>query len=245
MINKNLLASFISKYYLNGRFNQVKWRIKDNTLTVFAGESGRACKVELKDFELPDSELGVFDTNKLSKLISITSGELLVTCETQGALSQKLNIADLGFDVSYSLSDPLIIPKIKFYNDPETWEMELDLTTVDMDSLIKAKNALADYNYFTLNAVNNEDGDIISEFTFGDVNNYSNKIQYKIQGKIDKGLLGTPIPFDANLFKEILNSNKEMTTSTLKLSDRGMVKLEFVSDNISSAYYIARNERTD
>ena len=38
MINKNLLASFISKYYLNGRFNQVKWRIKDKNVWGEMGE---------------------------------------------------------------------------------------------------------------------------------------------------------------------------------------------------------------
>ena len=50
MISKNVLQSVISKYYLNGLNNQVKWRIKDKTLTIYAGEKGRVCKVYLKDF---------------------------------------------------------------------------------------------------------------------------------------------------------------------------------------------------
>ena len=40
MISKNVLQSVISKYYLNGLNNQVKWRIKDKTLTVYAGDKG-------------------------------------------------------------------------------------------------------------------------------------------------------------------------------------------------------------
>ena len=71
MVNKNSLQSFISKYYLNGRFNAVKWRIDNNILTVYAGESGRVCKVELNDFDLENKEIGIFDTHKLSKLLSI------------------------------------------------------------------------------------------------------------------------------------------------------------------------------
>ena len=74
MIHKNKLLSFISKYYLNGLSNQVKWRIKDGKLLVYAGEAGRVCKVELDNFPLEDGELGIFDTHKLSKLISITNG---------------------------------------------------------------------------------------------------------------------------------------------------------------------------
>jgi hypothetical protein len=40
MINKTTLTSVISKYYLNGLNNQVKWRIKDNQLTVYSGDNG-------------------------------------------------------------------------------------------------------------------------------------------------------------------------------------------------------------
>ena len=59
MINKNTLTSVISKYYLNGLNNQVKWRIKDNTLTIYAGEAGRVCRVIAKNIPLEDAELGV------------------------------------------------------------------------------------------------------------------------------------------------------------------------------------------
>ena len=81
MVNKTTLTSVISKYYLNGLNNQVKWRIKDNQLTVYAGENGRVCKVIHNNFNLEDSELGVFDTHKLSKLLSITNGELNISLE--------------------------------------------------------------------------------------------------------------------------------------------------------------------
>ena len=52
MISKQQLSSVISKYYLNGLNNQVKWRIKDNTLTIYAGEAGRVCKVVANNFPL-------------------------------------------------------------------------------------------------------------------------------------------------------------------------------------------------
>ena len=80
MINKTTLQSFISKYYLNGINNKVKWRIKDNSLTVYAGEKG-SVKVVLNKFDFEDGELGIFDTDKLNKLLNITTGELLITPE--------------------------------------------------------------------------------------------------------------------------------------------------------------------
>ena len=97
MINKNQLTSAISKYYLNGLNNQVKWRIKDNKLIIYAGEAGRVCKIELNNFPLEDSELGVFDTNKLNKLLSITNGDLNLSLEKLKSVYTKIHIADENF----------------------------------------------------------------------------------------------------------------------------------------------------
>ena len=102
MISKSLLTSVISKYYLNGLNNQVKWRIKDNTLTIYAGEAGRVCKVVANNFPLEDSELGIFDTNKLSKLLSITSGELMVSLEKIKSVYTKMHLQDTNYDLTYS-----------------------------------------------------------------------------------------------------------------------------------------------
>ena len=102
MISKSQLTSVISKYYLNGLNNQVKWRIKDKQLTIYAGEAGRVCKVVLNNFQIEDAEIGVFDTNKLSKLISITNGDLVLTLEKLKAIYTKLHNADENFDLTYS-----------------------------------------------------------------------------------------------------------------------------------------------
>ena len=45
MVNKNTLQSVISKYNLGGLIDKVKWRVKDNTLTIYSNADGLACKV--------------------------------------------------------------------------------------------------------------------------------------------------------------------------------------------------------
>ena len=169
MINKSQLTSIISKYYLNGLNNQVKWRIKDNTLTIYAGESGRVCKVVLNNFQLEDAELGVFDTNKLSKLISITNGDLMISLEKIKAVYTKMHIADLNFDLTYSLADILILGKNTYYEDPEEWEVDLTLEPEDIDRLIKAKNVLGDVNSMLITTTTDFDGNNICEFIFGEI----------------------------------------------------------------------------
>ena len=174
MVSKSQLTSIISKYYLNGLNNQVKWRIKDSKLTIYAGESGRVCKVELNQFPLEDSELGVFDTNKLNKLISITNGDLILSLEKTKSIFTKLFIQDSNFNLTYSLADILILGKNTYYDDPDEFCIELDLTPEDIDNLIKAKNALTDINKMKITTAKDFDSNNVCEFIFGDNDDYSN-----------------------------------------------------------------------
>jgi len=240
MVNKSTLTSVISKYYLNGLNNQVKWRIKDNQLTVYAGDNGRLCKVIHNNFNLEDSELGVFDTHKLSKLISITNGDLSISLEKIKAVYTKMHIADLNFDLTYSLADILILGKNTYYEDPEDFEIQIDLTREDIDHLIKAKSALADVNNMLITTTTDMDGTNICEIIFGDNTGFSNKITYQLRGNITKGDI--QIPFDSDIFKDILSANKDMESGTLKISEVGMLKANFSTEETESEYFIARNE---
>jgi len=240
MVNKSTLTSVISTYYLNGLNNQVKWRIKDNQLIVYAGDNGRVCRVQHNNFPIEDSELGIFDTHKLSKLLSITSGELSISLDKIKAVYTKMHFADLNFDLTYSLADILILGKNTYYEDPESFEIEINLTREDIDHLIKAKSALADVNNMLITSTTDFDGTNICEFVFGDNTGFSNKITYQLRGNITKGDI--EIPFDSDIFKDILSANKDMSTGVLKISEVGMLKLNFTTEETESEYFIARNE---
>ena len=243
MISKNKLQSFISKYYL-GEFNQAKWKIKDNNLSVHVGGPGLAAGVYIKDFPIKEAELGVCDSNKLQKLISITSGDLLLSTESQGALSRKLNISDANFELSYSLASPSIIPKISFYKDLD-WDMELDLSRDDIDNLLKAKNALSEYNSLVIEGIKNLDGKTVCQFTFGDNTDFSSKVTYQIDGEVSDEFLMLEIPFDSHKLKEILNVNKDSDSTKFYLSSKGLGKFTFDNEDMSCVYYITRNEQVN
>lgn len=241
MIHKNKLLSFISKYYLNGLSNQVKWRVKDGKLLVYAGEAGRVCRVELDNFPLQDGEMGIFDTHKLSKLISITSGELMITVDKIKSVLTKLYLQDANYTLIYSLADVLILGKNTYYNDPEKWVIELNLTQDDVDHLIKAKNALSDVSNMLITTTTDLDGTPICEFIFGDNTGFSHKITYPVStGTISVSDLN--LPFNSDIFKEILGANKDQDSCTLKISLEGILKLNFDSPDIRSEYFMARNE---
>ena len=93
MINKLDFQSIVNKYYL-GENESVKWVTKDNHLTIdFMSPNQEVIgKVQCLDFPLQDSELAIFDTKKLTSLINITSGKLLLELEQQKAIFTKLKI---------------------------------------------------------------------------------------------------------------------------------------------------------
>lgn len=242
MISKSVIQSIINKYYL-GLNESVKWEIEDNTLTIkFITPSKDVIgQVSCNDFELQNGSLAIYDTKKLQSLISICNGDLLLELEKIKDMNVKLKISDMNFNLNYALSDPLLIGKVGTVNIPE-WVAEVDLSSEDVDNLIKAKSALAQIDNMLLTTTENLDGENIVEFVFGDENGHNNKITYQILGDITEPDL--KIPYNSNLFKTILQSNKDMEGGKLYLSSMGLMKLEFTSDNISSEYFIVRKTET-
>ena len=99
--------------------------------------------VTCTDFKLEDSKLAIYDTKKLQNLISICNGDLLLEFEKNNAIYTKLNISDLNFNLSYALSDPLLIGKVGEVTEAE-WVVELDLTQEDINNIIKANGNIAE-----------------------------------------------------------------------------------------------------
>ena len=73
-------------------------------------------------------------------------------------------------------------------------------------------------------------------------NNFNNKIVYNLTGEIRQA--DVSIPFNSDMFKTILNVNKDLEEGTLCLSYQGLLKLEFKSENTTSTYYMIRKEES-
>jgi hypothetical protein len=243
MINKLKLVSIINKYYL-GMNESVKWEIKDNSLKIeFMTPSKDVIgNLTCNDFELEDSKLAIYDTKKLQNLISICSGDLLLEFEKTREIYTKLNISDLNFNLSYALSDPLLINKVGTVTEAE-WVVDLDLTTEDINNIVKAKSALAQIDNMLITTTTNLDGENVIEIIFGDESGHNNKITYQILGDIKETNL--KIPFNSDMFKTVLQANKDMEGGKLLLSSMGLMKLSFDFDDISTTYYMVRRAESE
>ena len=243
MINKSKLQSIISKYYLNGLVQSVRWLTESGKLSIsFVSENKDICGDLICDSSpVEDSEIAIFDTAQLNKLISVTNGELLLTLEKQHKIFSKMHIQDMSFNVAYSLADTLLVPKRGVIEFPNNYDVIIDLNSEIVNSFIKAKSALTDINDVMISTEEDPDRGTIVQFAFGDLNNFSNKIKYIVDEgiKINKEL---KLPFNSDSFKNILAANKDLESGKLSLTEEGFMKLEFKSEDIKTLYYMVRKE---
>jgi hypothetical protein len=242
MINKNELQSIISKYYLNGLVESVKWTIESNALEIDFQSPNKDMigRVIHTNFPLENSEFAVYDTSKLNKLLGITSGEVHLELEQTQAIYTKLIISDLNYTLNFSLTDLLMIQDVGSATDPNNYEIEAELGSEEITAIIRAHNALESDNVIVKIDKNLDNEDILV-MSFGDVSNHTNKIDYQIPNStLNNVPYGTNIPFNSALIKNILNNNKDAESSLLKVNSQGLMKLEFTGEDWESFYYIIR-----
>ena len=226
-----------------GENESVKWKIKDKTLTIdFMSVSKEVIgNITHTNFDVEDSELAIFDTKKFLNLLGITQGDLIFTLEKGKSVYTKMHFADNAFNLTYALADPLLISKVATVTEPQ-WDAVLPLEKEYVDNLVKAKSALAGVGLLTISVDKDLNGDDMCIFTFGDEQGHNNKITYQMYGKIKQQPVN--IPFNSDMFKNILQANKDLEEGSIYLNYEGLMKIEFKSENTTSTYYMVRREES-
>jgi len=243
MINKNELQSVINKYYLNGLNESVKWTVNDNALDINFQSPNKDMigRVIHTNFPLRDSEFAVFDTSKLSKLLGIASGDVALELEQIQKVFTKLIISDLNYTLNFALTDLIMITDdVGNATDPDNYEIESKLSSEEITAIIRAHNALESDNVI-VKIDRDLDGEDVLVLSFGDNSNHTNKIDYQVPNTtLENVAYGTQIPFNSSLIKVILNNNKDAEEAILSINAKGLIKLNFKSEDWESIYYIIR-----
>lgn len=239
MISKGKVQNIIDKYYLDIN-EKVTWEVKDKVLSIdfMSPSKDLIGNITCDDFELENCSLPIFETKKLSSLVKICSGDLLLELDKEYEIISKLKISDKDFSLSYSLADSLLIGRTGRVEAPEKWDITVSLTQDDIRNLVKAKSALLDVDNMLIKSYKTEDQTPVCKFIFGDESGYSNKITYQIPGKMDN--FDIEIPFSSTIFRSILKSNKEADEGYILIYEEGLMKLEFVEEGIKSNYFLVR-----
>jgi len=242
-IHKNILQSIISKYYLNGLVESVKWSItQDKQLIInFISPSGEMIgSVSCDNFNMESIDIGVSNTSQLIKLLQVTSEDLELNFIKQNKVYTKLNISDKQFNVSYTLADLMIIPKPATADNID-FIIEFPLALTDINALIKAKNALPDSETVVISHDALDGNKIKLEFG-GDIE-YANKVSLSISMTDDDLDFELNSLYNSNIIKEILSNNKDTNYATMSLNPEGIMKLKFQKEDITSVYYLVAKEK--
>ena len=234
-MEKQSLNRYVSKYNLAGLVESVKWESKEGSLTTsfISDDKSVLGSVTMKDFDSSDSSFGVYDTTKLTKMLSVLGDDIEFSINDIDGKPVSLKFKDGSTSVNYMLADLSVIPNVPDLKQLPEFDTEIKLDSNFISKFIKAKGALADENNFTFTCSGGNNGQIILGFS----NINTNRINIDVDCTCKKDKV-EPISFSANFLKEILVANKEATDATLKISSQGLAHISFEVDNYESNYYL-------
>lgn len=240
-MEKQYLLSVIDKYYLNGLVEKVKWSIKNNVLNVklISENKDMMGEISANEFDLENDEIAIYNTSQLYKLVNITGQEILLSYKKQHKITTKLLIADNKYNLEYSLSDTLLIPKSPSVNEPE-YNSQFNIDKELIDTFIKAKKAISESETVTIESTIDNLSTEIVKFIIGEPNDYSHKIEFVIVAPNSD--ITVPLKFNSTYIKEIFDNNKDAEIATGYISELGLMKLTFKTTKTFSTYFLTAKE---
>ena len=246
MITKNKLQSIISKYYLGGQVESVKWNLEGGTLSIdfMAPTKDMIGRLTARNFPLNhDGTLAIFNTTQLNRLLNVLAGDLMLDAERTKAVFTKLNIQDAKSTINYSLADPMMIQKVGEVDEDVNWQVKATLDNEDFQTFVRAAASIQGNELVTLTPTEDIVGTSVLQFTFGERMEFSNKVEFHVNAEFEENVRqDNKIPFSSEMLKEIFNANKTSDECQLSFVDDGLLRLIFRSEdeNIDSTYFVVR-----
>ena len=236
-MNKIVLDTFIQKYNLGGNVNSVKWESSGDTLSTrfISPDKSLLGELTLVKQSLPEFEVGVYDTPLLSKMLGTLADKVDFTLTEVDNTPVAFHITDSVISADYVLAAIGVIPDVPELKNVPEFNTLVNIDSQFINSFIRGKGALAEVETFAINPV---DGGVEFVIGYSDIN--SNRISIKVQsGAVS---LTESVVFNANLFKEVLNANKECSKATLQISDKGLAHIEFNVDDFNVKYWLVSQQ---
>ena len=239
-MQKTKLNRFISKYNLNGNVNSVKWTSKDNTLstTFVTDDKSLMGNVKVDNFNFDNGSVGVYTTDQLIKLLGVLGEDVTMDVSRFGDKAVSLKVKNGSVSVDYTLSDLSVIPDPPQLKRLPDFQTTIKVDSNFIDTFIKGKSALTEAETFTI--VNNNGK---AEVVIGYASTNTNRVNIPVETITNE--LSDNISFNANLFRDVLVSNRECTSATLEVSYEGLARISFKVDDYDSTYFIVATQGVD
>lgn len=241
-MKKLYLLDVIEKYHLGGLVERIKISVNNKTLEskFITTNKNLVGNITAPNIELDDCEFGIYDTSQLLKLIGITDKLLTLNIEKKGKIANKLLIADANYNLEYTLADIMLTPNIPSFDEPP-YNMVANIDKEFIDKFSKAKKAL-DTEVFNIYSGTDSLNNNVLFFNLGGSEGYTNKVNFYIPAD-QVSVLGESVKFPIEEFNEILLANKELKSSTLYISEEGLLKINFENeDGVKVSYVLVGKE---
>ena len=231
-MDKSKLVKFINKYYLSGNVNSVAINSDGNGLSTrfVSGDKSLLGEVKLNNYSITEADFGVYQTDVLLKMLSVLDNDVSVDLVKAEEKAISLDAKDSGAKVRYMLSDLSVIntpPQLK--QIPE-FELLLNVDKTFVSKFISGKGALPDTESFTI--VSGDKPEVIIGYSSIATNRVAVPVENQTDNTIDN------ISFNANLFKDVLEANKECESAVLEVSSEGLARITFNVNDYESTYYL-------
>ena len=150
-MEKTKLTRFIEKYHLGGNVNGVVINSDNSKLSTrfITGDKSLLGELSCDNFTFENTELGVYDTEQLSKLLSVLSDDVTYNVSKSND-TLNLEVNDQHSSVNFMLSDKSVInqpPPLKQLPD---FQVKIKVDRQFITRFISGKGALSDTETFTV-----------------------------------------------------------------------------------------------
>ena len=151
-MQKSKLDKFIQKYNLGGNVNSVKWKSTGSTLSTsfVTPDKSLLGNVKVDKFQFDSSEIGVYQTDVLQKLLSVLSDNIDLNLSKAGEQAVSLEVKNDSVSVNYVLSDLSVIADPPSLKRLPEFGTQIKLDSKFIDTFVKGKSALSDVDTFTI-----------------------------------------------------------------------------------------------
>jgi hypothetical protein len=239
-MDKYKLTRFIDKYHLGGNVNAVVINSKGDTLSTrfITGDKALLGELEMNSWSFQDAELGVYDTEQLSKLIGVLDDDVSLNLTQSGDKAIALEMSDQYSKVNFMLSDKSVINQPPPLKGIPEFQLKIKVDTNFIQRFISGKSALPDTDTFTV--ITDDDGvKLVIGYSSINTNRVTIPVETETHEDIDN------VSFNANLFKDVLVANKECETATLEVSEKGLSRINFKVDQYDVTYYLVAVQDVD
>jgi hypothetical protein len=235
-MNKTLITGFISKYALGNSVESVKWTVKDKVLSTAFKTPDKTCRgtVSANKVDLPDGEIGIFNTDQLMRMLSILDDDIVIDIRKQKGTPVALDVSDNKTSVGYVLGQLDIIPNPGKLKMIPTFVCNIAVDDEFSNRFLKATGALPECNYFTVTS------DAMSTeliFGYSDIN--SNTVSYSVKSTNSQDV--EIIHFSSDTMRDILVANKGIP-GQIEISPVGLMRVSFNTSNYNAEYYLVNKQ---